>query len=226
MTMFPAPGLFRLVTNPPSALLQNCLHLTTRTNHRSHLNCRFTSPPEQRISSDGVIPFKWGELNLHNPFILYSCKMRSYLSVFDDVFCNFFFRTSSNIRFPSVNFHPLFCFPFQPAVISFTRHRQYPPPLERAQEAKELWGKLGSCDEGHWVLTIAVWSWGNTVMAAWNRLLRGCKFVIFILGSKVAAKFKLTNIRLPTFFNLLSSWLPQSGVGAKYNLHQVIQWRV
>ena len=92
-----------------------------------------------------------------------------------------------------------FCFPFQPPIISFTRHRQYPPPLERAQEAKELWGKLGSCDEGHWVLTIAVWSWGNTVMAAWNRLLRGCKFVIFILGSKVAAKFKLTNIRLPTF---------------------------
>ena len=133
-------------------------------------------------------------------FIL--CKIRSSWSVFDDVFCNFFSDfvkyTFSTCHFSS----SFFSFPFQPAVISFTRHRQYPPPLERAQEAKELWGKLGSCDEGHWVLTIAVWSWGNTVMAACNRLLRGCKFVIFILGSKVAAKFKLTNIRLPTFCSI------------------------
>ena len=39
-------------------------------------------------------------------------------------------------------FHPFFVrFSFQRSFISFTRHRQYPPPLERAQEAKELWGR-------------------------------------------------------------------------------------
>ena len=40
-------------------------------------------------------------------------------------------------------------------------------------------------------------------MTACTLLLPGCKFVIFILGSKVATKFKLTNIYLPTFFSAL-----------------------
>ena len=85
---------------------QNFLYLTT-TDLQTHLNYRFTSPPEQRISLDGVIPLKWGELNLNNPFF-------------------------SNCHY------------------IFTRHRQYPPPLERAQEAKELWRNSPKlCDHYH-----------------------------------------------------------------------------
>ena len=48
-------------------------------NCETQLNLRFTSPLEQRISWDGVIPSKWGDFNLHF-LLLLSPRHRQYPS--------------------------------------------------------------------------------------------------------------------------------------------------